>query len=197
MGNLSKRTGISNEKINSNMKVFACLILLPFMLLLTSCFYLERVVDYDVKGCEDPNLFCMADFPYTQEEVGDSVVPYHKYFVVGIKNSSDYGIFLPKHVKKGTSLEYASLVDEHGQKVKLMAMLKKEQEQIKMESKNIFLNPSQISDFYISVLTPSIPSYEIEFRFEKKDGSVHVFSFKMNQEENHKFRILLFDLLAG
>ena len=48
MGNLSKRTGISNEKINSNMKVFACLILLPFMLLLTSCFYLERVVDYDV-----------------------------------------------------------------------------------------------------------------------------------------------------
>lgn len=94
-------------------------------------------------------------------------------------------------------MEYASLVDEHGQKVKLMAMLKKEQEQIKMESKNIFLNPSQISDFYISVLTPSIPSYEIEFRFEKKDGSVHVFSFKMNQEENHKFRILLFDLLAG
>ena len=179
------------------MKVFVYLILLPFMLLLTSCFWLERVVDYDIKGCENPGLFCTADYPYTQEEVGDTVVPYHKYFVVGIKNSSDYGIFLPKHIKKGTSLEYASLVDEHGQKVKLTVMLKKEQEQIKIESKNIFLKPSQISDFYISVLTPSIPSYEIEFRFEKKDGTVHVLNFKMNQEINHKLIIIPFALLAG
>ena len=173
------------------------IVLLLSTILLTSCFYLERVVDYDIKGCEDPNLFCMADFPYTQEEVGDSVVPYHKYFVVRIKNSSDYGIFLPKHIEKGTSLEYASLVDEHGQKVKLTVMLKKGQEQIKMKSKNIFLKPGLRSDFFISVFTPSISSYEIEFRLEKKDGSVHVFSFKMNQEESHKFRILLFDLLAA
>lgn len=68
---------------------------------------------------KDPGLFCMADFPYTQEEVGDTVVPYYKYFVVGIKNASDYGIFLPKHIEKGLSLEYTSLVDEQGQKVKL------------------------------------------------------------------------------
>ena len=172
-------------------------ILVLSMFLLTSCFYLERVVDYDIKGCENPGLFCMADFPYTQEEVGDTVVPYYKYFVIGIKNSLDYGIFLPKHIKKGTSLEYASLVDEHGQKVNLTVMLKKGQEQIKIESKNIFLKPSQISDFYISVLTPSIPSYEIVFRFKKKDGTVHVLNFKMNQEINHKFIIIPFALLAG
>ena len=172
-------------------------ILVLSMFLLTSCFYLERVVDYDIKGCEDPNLFCIADFPYTQEEVGDSIVPYYKYFIIGIENASDYGIFLPKHIEKGTSLEYASLVDELGQKVKLTVMLKKGQEQIKIEQKNIFLKSSQVSSFHISVLTPSIPSYEIEFRFEKKDGVVHVFSFKIDQEENHKFRILLFDLLAG
>ena len=172
-------------------------ILVLSMFLLTSCFYLERVVDYDIKGCENPGLFCMADFPYTQEEVGDTVVPYYKYFVIGIKNSLDYGIFLPKHIKKGTSLEYASLVDEHGQKVNLTVMLKNGQEQIKIESKNIFLKPSQVSSFYISVLTPSIPSYEIEFRFEKKDGTIYFFKFEMNQEINHRFIIIPLALLAG
>lgn len=197
MGNLSTSTGIPNEKINSNMKVFVYLILLPFMLLLTSCFYLERVVDYDVKGCEDPGFFCMADFPYTQEEVGDSVVPYHKYFVVQVKTGSDYGIFLPKHVEKKTSMENASITDEFGQKVNLTVMLKNGEKEIKIGSNKIFLEIGFDTDFFIYVATPSIPSYEIEFRFEKKDGTVHVFSFKMNQEENHKFRILLFDLLAG
>ena len=50
------------------------LILILSMFLLTSCFYLERVIDYDIEGCDSPNLFCTADFPYTQEEVGDSVI---------------------------------------------------------------------------------------------------------------------------
>jgi hypothetical protein len=173
------------------------LILILSMFLLTSCFYLERVIDYDIEGCDSPNLFCTADFPYTQEEVGDSVVPYHRYFVIGIKNASDYGIFLPNHIKKGTSLEFASLVDEQGQKVNLSVMLKSGQEQIRIESSKIFLKPSRISNFHISVTTPSIPSYEIVFRFEKGDGTVHVLNFKMNQEINHKFIIIPFALLAG
>ena len=52
------------------------LILILSMFLLTSCFYLERVIDYDIEGCDSPNLFCTADFPYTQEEVGDSVISF-------------------------------------------------------------------------------------------------------------------------
>ena len=179
------------------MKLCVYLILVLSMFFLTSCFWLERVVDYDIKGCENPGLFCMADFPYTQEEVGDTVVPYYKYFIIGIENASDYGFFLPEHIKKGTSTEYAYLIDENGHKVNLMVTLKNGKEQMKIESKNIFLKPSQISDFYISVLTPSIPSYEIEFRFEKKDGMVHVFCFRMNQEINHRFIIIPFALLAG
>ena len=179
------------------MRRFKKSVLILSMLLLTSCFYLERVIDYDIEGCDSPNLFCTADFPYTQEEVGDSVVPYHRYFVIGIKNASDYGIFLPNHIKKGTSLEFASLVDEQGQKVNLSVMLKSGQEQIRIESSKIFLKPSRISNFHISVTTPSVPSYEIVFRFEKGDGTVHVLNFKMKQEINHKFIIIPFALLAG
>lgn len=173
------------------------LILILSMFLLTSCFYLERVIDYDIEGCDSPNLFCTADFPYTQEEVGDSVVAYHKFFVLAIDDSINYGIFLPKNIKKGTSAQYAFLVDEQGEKINLTVILKNGQEQTKIESNKIFFKPGGNSYFFIKVATPSIPSYEIEFRFEKKDGTVHVLNFKMNQEINHKFIIIPFALLAG
>lgn len=179
------------------MKLCIYPILVLSMFLLTSCFWLERVVDYDIKGCEDPGLFCMADFPYTQEEVGDTVVPYYKYFVVQVKIGSDYGIYLPKHIEKKTSMEYASLIDEHGQKVNLTVVLKNGEKEIKIESNKIFLEIGFDTDFFIYVATPSIPSYEIEFRFEKKDGTIHFFKFEMNQEINHRFIIIPLALLAG
>ena len=117
--------------------------------------------------------------------------------MVQVKTGSDYGIFLPKHVEKKTSMENASITDEFGQKVNLTVMLKNGEKEIKIGSNKIFLEIGFDTDFFIYVVTPSIPSYEIEFRFEKKDGSVHVFSFKMNQEINHKFIIIPFALLAG
>lgn len=173
------------------------IILIPCMFLLTSCFYLERVIDYDIEGCDKSMFFCKADFPYTQEEVGDSVVPYHKYFVVEIKNSSVNKIFLPKHIEKRTSAEQVSLVDEYEQKVKLTVVLKNGNEKTNVEPSNLFFEPFHDDKFFIMVTTPSIPSYEIEFRFEKKDGVVHVLNFKMNQEIKHKFIIIPFALLAG
>ena len=63
MGNLSKRTGISNEKINSNMKVFACLILLPFMLLLLP-FLCACPLDEDYGYLCWNNFECDVHVPY-------------------------------------------------------------------------------------------------------------------------------------
>ncbi|WP_295683800.1 hypothetical protein [uncultured Fibrobacter sp.] len=67
MGNLSTSTGIPNEKINSNMKVFACLILLPFMLLLLP-FLCACPLDEDYEDLCWNNFRCFASVPK-----GDSV----------------------------------------------------------------------------------------------------------------------------
>lgn len=68
---------------------------------------------------------------------------------------------------------------------------------LNMELNKITFEPSsvRIGNFYITVLTPSIPSYEIEFKFEKKDGSVFVFDFKVNQERKKKRYFILGELL--
>ena len=181
------------------MKLCIYPILVLSMFLLTFCFWLERVVDYDIKGCEGANLFCMADYPYTQEEVGDSVVPYHRYFIMEIKNNDEYGIYLPKDVKEEISAKDVPLVDEHGEEIEMTVILKDGQKYLNIELNKITFEPSsvRIGNFYITVLTPSIPSYEIEFKFKKKDGKVYVFGFKMNQEINHRFIIIPLALLAG
>ncbi len=171
------------------------IILLLFSILLTSCFYLERVVDFDA-SCDELNGFCWPDYPYNQKDVGDSVVPYYKYYVIVIKNNDKYGIYLPKDIEK-SSAKYASLVDECGKKIDLIVTLKNGQEQLKVELDKIFFSHADGSDFFIKIETPSIPLYEVEYRFEKENGEIHVFNSKVTMEVNHKVRFLLFDLLAS
>ena len=172
-------------------------VLILSIFLLTSCFYSEMRVDYTVEGCDEKKVFCMADYPYTQEEVGDSVVPYHRFFIMEIENNDEYGIYLPKEVEEEVSAEYISLVDEHGENVKMIVTLKNRLNYSEIELNKIKFEPSSIrkGNFFITVLTPSIQSYEIEFKFEKKDGSVFVFDFKVNQERKKKRYFILGELL--
>ena len=170
---------------------------LLLMFLLTSCFYSEMRVDYTVEGCDEKKVFCMADYPYTQEEVGDSVVPYYRYFIMEIENNDVYGIYLPKEIEEEISAESTSLVDEHGENVKMIVTLKNGLNYSEMELNKIKFEQSSIrkGNFFITVLTPSIQSYEIEFKFEKKDGSVFAFNFKVNQERRKKWFFILGELL--
>ena len=170
---------------------------LLLMFLLTSCFYSEMRVDYTVEGCDEKKVFCMADYPYTQEEVGDSVVPYYRYFIMEIENNDVYGIYLPKEIEEEMSAESTSLVDEHGENVKMIVTLKNGLNYSEMELNKIKFEQSSIrkGNFFITVLTPSIQSYEIEFKFEKKDGSVFAFNFKVNQERRKKWFFILGELL--
>lgn len=176
------------------MKMMVSLLL---MFLLTSCFYSEMRVDYTVEGCDEKKVFCMADYPYTQEEVGDSVVPYYRYFIMEIENNDVYGIYLPKEIEEEISAESTSLVDEHGENVKMIVTLKNGLNYSEMELNKIKFEQSSIrkGNFFITVLTPSIQSYEIEFKFEKKDGSVFAFNFKVNQERRKKWFFILGELL--
>ena len=176
------------------MKMMVSLLL---MFLLTSCFYSEMRVDYTVEGCDEKKVFCMADYPYTQEEVGDSVVPYYRYFIMEIENNDVYGIYLPKEIEEEMSAESTSLVDEHGENVKMIVTLKNGLNYSEMELNKIKFEQSSIrkGNFFITVLTPSIQSYEIEFKFEKKDGSVFAFNFKVNQERRKKWFFILGELL--
>lgn len=173
------------------------IVLLLLTLLLSSCFYSEMRVDYTIEGCDEKKVFCMADYPYTQEEVGDTVVPYHRYFIMEIKNNDEYGIYLPKGVKEEISAKDVPLVDEHGEEIEMTVILKDGQKYLNMELNKITFEPSsvRIGNFYITVLTPSIPSYEIEFKFKKKDGTVYVFSYKMNQERKKKWYFIPAELL--
>lgn len=162
---------------------------LPLMLLLTSCFYSEMRVEYAVEGCDEKKFFCIADYPYTQEEVGDTVVPYHRYFIMEIEDNDKYGIYLPKEIKEEVSAENVALVDEYGENVVMTVMLKKGLMNSKIELNKKTFEPSSVGivQFFITVQTPSIQSYEIEFRFEKKDGTAHVFNFRVNQERKKKW----------
>lgn len=173
------------------------LFFLSLMVLLTSCFYSEMRVDYTVEGCDEKKVFCMADYPYTQEEVGDSVVPYYRYFLISIRNPEKYGLSLSNNVDGKKSDEKYFLVDEYGKKVDLSVTLKIENTAKEIGLDSIIIKPDEISDseFFVKVLTPSISSYEIEFKFEKKDGSVFVFNFKVNQERKKKRYFILGELL--
>ena len=173
------------------------LFFLSLMVLLTSCFYSEMRVDYTVEGCDEKKVFCMADYPYTQEEVGDSVVPYYRYFLISIRNPEKYGLSLSNNVDGKKSDEKYFLVDEYGKKVDLSVTLKIENTAKEISLDSIIIKPDEISDseFFVKVLTPSISSYEIEFKFEKKDGSVFVFNFKVNQERKKKRYFILGELL--
>lgn len=171
------------------------LFFLSLMFLLTSCFYSEMRVDYTVEGYDESEVFCWADYPYTQEEVGDSVVPYYKHFVMKIRSPEKYGIDLPKFVENEISAEKVFLVDEHGEKVELSVTIKSEQKMITVDLNEIFFERGALRGFLIYVLTPSIQSYEIEFKFEKKDGSVFAFDFKVNQERKKKRYFILGELL--
>lgn len=173
------------------------LFFLSLMFLLTSCFYSEMRVDYTVEGCDEKKVFCMADYPYTQEEVGDSVVPYYRYFLISIRNPEKYGLSLSNNADGKKSDEKYFLVDEYGKKVDLSVTLKIENTAKEIGLDSIIIKPDEISDseFFVKVLTPSIPSYEIEFKFEKKDGSVFVFNFKVNQERKKKRYFILGELL--
>lgn len=173
------------------------LFFLSLMFLLTSCFYSEMRVDYTVEGCDEKKVFCMADYPYTQEEVGDSVVPYYRYFIMEIENNDVYGIYLPKEIEEEISAESTSLIDEHGENVKMIVTLKNGLNYSEIELNKIKFEPSSIrkGNFFITVLTPSIQSYEIELKFEKKDGSVFVFNFKVNQERKKKWFFIPAELL--
>ena len=114
-----------------------------------------------------------------------------------IENNDEYGIYLPKEVEEEVSAEYISLVDEHGENVKMIVTLKNRLNYSEIELNKIKFEPSSIrkGNFFITVLTPSIQSYEIEFKFEKKDGSVFVFDFKVNQERKKKRYFILGELL--
>lgn len=166
------------------------------MFLLTSCFYSEMRVDYTVKDYDESEVFCWADYPYTQEEVGDSAVPYYRYFIISIRNPEKYGLSLPKNVDKG-KIENNFLVDEYGEKVNLSVLLKNVNESQNLNLDSIIIKSDGVADkkFLVKVLIPSIQLYEIEFRFEKKDGSVHVFSFKVNQERKKEWFFIPFELL--
>lgn len=170
------------------------LLLLFPVILLTSCFYRERVADYTIEGCENPNLFCTTDWTYDQ---GNDDSLYHKSFILTIKNNADYGIFLPKDVKKKSLASDVHCVDENGEKIYLSVVLKNNGKKFNVDLNKIEFEPLDVSDFYIEVHTPPIPSYEIEFHFKKNDGAVYIFSFKMEQEINHKLRIIPFELLAN
>ena len=75
----------------------------------------------------------------------------------------------------------------------MTVILKDGQKYLNIELNKITFEPSsvRIGNFYITVLTPSIPSYEIEFKFKKKDGKVYVFGFKMNQEIKNRWMSML------
>ena len=173
------------------------IILLAFTILLTSCFYSEMRVDYTVEGYDESEVFCWADYPYTQEEVGDSVVPYYRYFLISIRNPEKYGLSLSNNVDGKKSDEKYFLVDEYGKKVDLSVTLKIENTAKEIGLDSIIIKPDEISnsEFFVKVLTPSIPSYEIEFKFEKKDGSAHVFNFKVNQKRKKERFFILGELL--
>ena len=66
---------------------------------------------------------------------------------------------------------------------------------ITVDLNEIFFERGALRGFLIYVLTPSIQSYEIEFKFEKKDGSVFVFNFKVNQERKKKWFFIPAELL--
>lgn len=166
-------------------KIFLLLPLFFFV----SCFYSEMQVDYTVKGYDESEVFCWADYPYTQEEVGDTVVPYNRYFIISIKHPEKYGLSLPDNVEKEKFLKKNFLVDEYGEKIDLFVTLRNEKNNENFGLDSIIIKSDEISNngFLIKVLTPSIPSYEIEFKFEKKGETVHVFSFKINQERKKEW----------
>ena len=141
-------------------------------------------VEYTIKGYDESEVFCWADYPYTQEEVGDTAVPYNRYFIISIRDPEKYGLSFPGNVDKEKFLKKNSLVDEYGNKVDLSVTLRNENDTGNFGLDSIIVKSDEISSggFLIKVLVPSIPSYEIEFKFEKKDGMAYVFSFRMNQE---------------
>ncbi|MBQ2559659.1 MAG: hypothetical protein II565_03565, partial [Fibrobacter sp.] len=167
--------------------------LLLFLLLLTSCFYRELQIEHTVEGYDKSKVFCTVDWVYEQ----NGEIPYHKSFTISIWNNDEYGIYLPKRIEKNVA-NAVSLVDEHGENVHLSVSIKSDSQQICIDDNKIIFEPSDYPKFFIKIPTPQIPSYEIEFRFEKNDGSVHVFSFKMNQERVKKWHFFpLLEIIAG
>lgn len=173
-------------------KIFLLLPLFFFV----SCFYSEMQVDYTIKGCDELDVFCWADCFYTPKEVGDTVDPYYKYFVLKIRNLEKYGVSLPAFVREKVSAEDVSLIDECGNKVNLFVTVRNGQEIISVDLKGIAFQPGLYGGILISVQTPSIPSYEIEIKIEKKDGMVYVFSFGMTQERKKKWYFIPSELLS-
>lgn len=164
------------------------------MFLLTACFYSEMRVDYTVKGYDESEVFCWIDNPYTQEEVGDTVIPYYRYFMISIRNPEKYGLSLLENIDKG-KIENNFLVDEYGEKVDLSVTLRNENKKFDLDSIIIKSVEYKEKNFLVKVLIPSIQSYEIGFRFEKKDGSAHIFTFKVNQERKKEWFFIPFELL--
>lgn len=168
--------------------------LLLFSLLLTSCFYRELQIDHTVEGYDESKIFCTVDWVYEQ----NGEIPYHKSFTISIWNNNEYGIYLPKRIEKKVFADSVSLVDERGENVQLSVFIKSDSLQTCIDDNQIIFEPSDYPKFFIKIPTPQIPSYEIVFRFEKNDGSVHVFSFKMNQERVKKWHFFpLLEIIAG
>ena len=143
------------------------------------------MVDYTVGGYDKSKVFCTVGAVYGQDEVGDSLVPYYKSFIISLKKNDEFGIYMPKGVDK-KSANTLSLVDEHGLPVDIFVTLKENTKEIYVDLSKVLFKSSDYPEFFIEVQTPSIPSYEIEFKFKKKEGSVFVFNFRMNQERKEK-----------
>lgn len=169
-------------------------ILFLFSILLTSCFYRELQIEHTVEGYDKSKVFCTVDWVYEQ----NGEIPYHKSFIISLWNNKEYGIYLPKRIEKKVFANAVSLVDEYSEKVQLSVSVKSDSLQTCIEDDKIIFEPSDYPKFFIEIPTPQIPSYEIEFRFEKNDGSVHVFNFKMNQERVEKWHFFpLLEMLGG
>lgn len=160
---------------------------------MTSCFFRETVVDYAIDGCDQSKTFCTVGAIYDQDEIGDTVAPYHRSFIFKIKNNAEYGLFMPKGVRERKNASEVSLVDENDSLVALLITLKDKDKKGALDLDNVSFEPDG-SEFFIEVQTPSIPSYEIEFKFEKKNGTIHVFSFKMNQERKKQWFFILSEI---
>lgn len=168
-------------------------VLIIFLFLMSSCFFRETVVDYAIDGCDKFKTFCTVGSVYDQDEIDDTIVPYHRSFIFKIKNNAEYGIFMPKGARERTLASEVSLVDENDSLVALHVTLKNEDKMFVLDLDKVSFE-SDGPEFFIEVQTPSIPSYEIDFKFEKKDGTVHVFSFKMNQERKKQWFFILSEI---
>ena len=147
-------------------------------------------VDAETDGLYGTFLSVAAIFLDDKGEQSDT-------FYGTIRNPEKYGLSLSNNVDGKKSDEKYFLVDEYGKKVDLSVTLKIENTAKEIGLDSIIIKPDEISDseFFVKVLTPSISSYEIEFKFEKKDGSVFVFNFKVNQERKKKRYFILGELL--